>query len=110
MDSASISDLIKLWSAFCDEADVLEWLQLHANDQGYKMLDDEDIIQTETMDVVHDDRPEEEEPNSIPSHAELRDMLTSVTHWWNANQRPLLHTYFYIATCRTCLLVSECLI
>ena len=91
VDSETIPDFLQVLECIqgcedCDAADVQKWLEIDASDQGYEILSDEDIVRTvieaETTDVVHnDDKLEEEEPNSIPSHAEVHDMLTKCLPW-----------------------------
>ena len=57
----------------CDEADIEEWIQLDYDDQGYRLLNDEQIIVAVTQNENYnnsdeDDNDETESTINVPSH------------------------------------------
>jgi hypothetical protein len=71
-----------------DEADIAEWIQLDANDLGYQILNDDEILQvvkggkSEEDDIDQDS--EEQSAESLPSHSEVSDMLCKCLPWVEA--------------------------
>ena len=52
-EQPSVPELLKVLESIhgcddCDEADVREWIGMECNDQGYQVLNDDEIVQTVT--------------------------------------------------------------
>ena len=67
----------------CDEVDVREWIKMDSSDQGYQLLDDDEIIRAVTDANTTGDTEEGEqcdecdiEEVEISSHSEVLDMLS----------------------------------
>ena len=68
----------------CDEADIEEWIQLDYDDQGYRLLNDEQIIATQNENNNNsdeDDNDEIESTISVPFHGEVHTMLVKCLPW-----------------------------
>ena len=67
----------------CDEADVREWITMDSSDQGYQLLDDDEIVRAVTdVNTVGDTEEDNQDDDcdvqevAIPSHGEVLDMLS----------------------------------
>ncbi len=93
-DTSVIPDMLETLGSVpgcsnCDEGDVRNWITMDANDQGYQLLSDDEIIQS----VVECRTPEDSELNEVedeeayteqtplPSHSDALDMLTQCLSW-----------------------------
>ena len=70
----------------CDENDVTNWIAIDADDQGYQLLNDDEIIQSVVDSQTDSELHEEEdesciEQTSAPSHSKALDMLTQCLPW-----------------------------
>lgn len=72
----------------CDEVDVREWITMDSSDQGYQLLDDDEIVRAVTDANTTGDTEEDEqcdkcdvEEVAIPSHGEVLDMLSKCLPW-----------------------------
>ena len=72
----------------CDEVDVREWITMDSSDQGYQLLDDDEIVRAVTdADTTGDTEEDEQcdecdvEEVAIPSHGEVLDMLSKCLPW-----------------------------
>ena len=72
----------------CDEADVREWITMDSSDQGYQLLDDDEIVRAVTdVNTVGDTEEDNQDDDcdvqevAIPSHGEVLDMLSKCLPW-----------------------------
>ena len=82
----------------CDEANVREWIAMDSSDQGYELLDDDEIIRTvtDTVDEEQCDMEGDVQEMPIPSHGEVQEMLTKCLPW--VEQQPettATHLFIY---------------
>ena len=69
-------------SGDCDKADVRECITIDSSDQGYQLLDDDEIVWAVTNANIAVDTKEDKQHNkcdveevAIPSHGKVLDML-----------------------------------
>ena len=85
----------------CDEADVREWITMDSSDQGYQLLNDDEIVRAVTDVNTADDTEEvkqydecDVEEVAIPSHGEVLDMLSKCLPW--VEQQPETSSPVYV--------------
>ena len=88
----------------CDEADVREWITMDSSDQGYQLLDDDEIVRAVTdVNTVGDTEEDNQDDDcdvqevAIPSHGEVLDMLSKCLPWVEQQtETSAAHLFMYI--------------
>jgi len=72
----------------CDEEDVTEWLNCDANDPGFQILNDEEIIKEISVSVDQDEEDDEEicERDIGPTHSEAFQCLDVAMKWFESQK------------------------
>ena len=87
----------------CNEADVRDWIGLDDNDQGYQLLNDEEIKQSVTDSTSNDEAEQSVEDSiddtrPIPSHGEVFSMLDQCLPWLENQAETTPSQVFFLKT------------